>query len=590
MSELEQDSTERNKELLERIKWLMVLRLLFATFLLVATVVVQARAYPSFSNTSLASLYILTGIIYFLTLCYALLLDRIKKYVLFAYVQFVFDVLFVTALIYVTGGIESIFSFMYILTIINAAIMLYRRGGLLIASASSIGYGSLLDLQYFGIIHPYYTRASELMTYTIGYYFYTLLMNIAAFYLVAFLSSYLAEELRRSSVKLKAKQYDLDQLELLNRNIVQSINTGLITLNNQLEISYINPAVEQISGFGYRDLEGIHIGDIFPKIVPYLSISDRRGDNDDMPQPQKGIDVDFDRRDGTRLHLGFSQSILKDPGDDEIGLILILQDLTEFRQMQEQVRRMDRLAVAGELAAGIAHEIKNPLASLSGSIQMLRDEVDFGPMQQRLMDITMREAERLNALVNEFLLFSRPEKAVDRSVEVNQVIEDTLEMLKNSPELSRPIRIEKTLSKNLWVLIDSQRLQQVIWNLVLNAVQEMKNSGRLSVATAIRTKRGSGDAPRDYARDRQEKLAEISISDTGPGILPENQGKVFDPFFTTKDQGTGLGLTIVHRIVENYDGKIFLDSDGRSGTTFTLHFPLAEEDHQDRPQSPAYSA
>ena len=576
MSELEQDSTERNKELLERIKWLMVLRLLFATFLLVATVVVQARAYPSFSNTSLASLYILTGIIYFLTLCYALLLDRIKKYIFFAYVQLVFDVLFVTALIYVTGGIESIFSFMYILTIINAAIMLYRRGGLLIASASSIGYGSLLDLQYFGIIHPYYTRASELMTYTIGYYFYTLLMNIAAFYLVAFLSSYLAEELRRSSVKLKAKQYDLDQLELLNRNIVQSINTGLITLNNQLEISYINPAVEQISGFGYRDLEGIHIGDIFPKIVPYLSISDRGGDNDDMPQPQKGIDVDFDRRDGTRLHLGFSQSILKDPGDDEIGLILILQDLTEFRQMQEQVRRMDRLAVAGELAAGIAHEIKNPLASLSGSIQMLRDEVDFGPMQQRLMDITMREAERLNALVNEFLLFSRPEKAVDRSVEVNEVIEDTLEMLKNSPELSRSIRIEKTLSKNLWVHIDSQRLQQVIWNLVLNAVQEMKNSGRLSLATAIRTKRGSGDA--------QEKLAEISISDTGSGILPENQGKVFDPFFTTKDQGTGLGLTIVHRIVENYDGKIFLDSDGRSGTTFTLHFPLAGEDPQDRPQ------
>jgi two-component system sensor histidine kinase PilS (NtrC family) len=576
MSELEQDSTERNKELLGRIKWLMVLRLLFATFLLVATVVVQARAYPSFSNISLASLYLLTGVIYFLTLCYALLLDRIKKYILFAYVQLVFDVLFVTALIYVTGGIESIFSFMYILTIINAAIMLYRRGGLLIASASSIGYGSLLDLQYFGIIHPYYTRASELMTYTIGYYFYTLLMNIAAFYLVAFLSSYLAEELRRSGVKLQAKQYDLDQLELLNRNIVQSINTGLITLNNQLEISYINPAAEQISGFGYGDLEGIHISDIFPTIVPYLSISDKKGGHDGMQQPQKAIDVDFDRRDGIRLQLGFSQSILKDPGGDEIGLILIFQDLTEFRQMQDQVRRMDRLAVVGELAAGIAHEIKNPLASLSGSIQMLRDEVDFGPMQQRLMDITMREAERLNALVNEFLLFSRPEKAVDRSVEVNEVIDDTLEMLKNSPELSRPIRIEKTLSRNLWVHIDSQRLQQVIWNLVLNAVQEMKNSGRLSVATTIRAKRGSGDA--------QEKLAEISISDTGPGILPENQGKVFDPFYTTKDQGTGLGLTIVHRIVENYDGKIFLDSDGHSGTTFTLHFPLAEEDPQDGPQ------
>ena len=184
MSELGQDSTE-SKELLSKIKWLMLLRLLFATFLLVATVVVQARAYPTFFNTSLLSLYILTGVIYFLTLCYALLLNRISKHILFAYVQLFLDVLFVTALIYVTGGIESIFSFMYILTIINAAIMLYRRGGLLIASASSICYGSLLDLQYFNILHPFYTRAAGLMTYGIGYYFYTLLVNIAAFYVVA---------------------------------------------------------------------------------------------------------------------------------------------------------------------------------------------------------------------------------------------------------------------------------------------------------------------------------------------------------------------------------------------------------------------
>jgi len=569
MSELEQDSTE-SKELLRKIKWLMLLRLLFATFLLVATVVVHARAYPTFLNTSLPSLYILTAVIYFLTLCYAVLLGRIRQYVFFAYVQLLSDVFFVTALIYVTGGIESIFSFMYILTIINAAIMLYRRGGLLIASASSICYGSLLDLQYFGIIHPFYTRAHELMTYSIGFYFYTLLMNIAAFFVVAFLSSYLAEELRRSSDKLRAKQYDLDQLELLNRNIVQSMSSGLITLNNQLEITYVNPAAELISGFRNEDLEGSHIGDIFPAIVSHLRLGDHgSGGHEGVAHLQEGIDIDFKRRDGGRLNLGFSQSILRDPGGKEIGLVLIFQDLTEFRQMQEQIRRMDRLAVAGELAAGIAHEIKNPLASLSGSIQMLKDDLEFEPTEQRLMDITMREAERINGLVNEFLMFSRPEKTVDQSVEVNEVISDTLEMLKNSPELSRPIRIDKNFADNLWVYIDSQRLQQVIWNLVLNAVQEMKNSGRLSIGTAIRTELGSGNS--------QEKLAEISISDTGPGILLENQGKVFDPFFTTKEQGTGLGLTIVHRIVENYGGKIYLESDGRSGTTFRLHFPLARE-------------
>ena len=567
MSKQGQGPTEI-KELLRKIKWLMLLRLLFATFLLVATVIVQAKAYPTIFNTSLPSLYILAGVIYFLTLCYALLIGRIEKRILFAYVQLILDVFFVTALIYVTGGIQSIFSFIYILIIINASIMLYRRGGLLVASASSICYGALLDLQYFGIIHPFYTRTSELMAYSIGYYWYNLLMNIAAFYVVAFLSSYLAEELRRSGVRLKAKQKDLDQLELINRNIVQSVNSGLITLNKELEITYMNPAAERIAGLSHRELKGHHIRDVFPEIVSQLRSKEHRVDAG-VPHRLEAIDIGYKRRDGVQLHLGFSQSVLRDPSGNEFGLILIFQDLTELRQMQEQVRRMDRLAVAGELAAGIAHEIKNPLASLSGSIQMLRDEVEFGPVQQRLMDITLREAERINALVNEFLLFSRSEKAVDQSVQVSTVINDTLEMLKNSPELERPISIHNELSEDLWIQIDSQRLQQVIWNLLLNAVQEMRNSGRLTISSRILAEDGKKNA--------KKKVAEISISDTGPGIPKENTGKVFDPFFTTKENGTGLGLTIVHRIVENYGGKIFLQSDSGRGTTFTLHFPLAEQ-------------
>jgi two-component system sensor histidine kinase PilS (NtrC family) len=566
MSEQGQSPIE-SKDLFRKLKWLMLLRLLFATFLLVATVIVQARAYPTIFNTSLPSLYILAGVIYCLTLCYALMLDRVENYTLFAYVQTLLDVLFISALIYLTGGIQSIFSFIFILTIISAAIMLYRRGGILVASASSICYGTLLDLQYFGMIHPFYIRTSELMTYSIDYYFYNLLMHIAAFYVVAFLSSYLAEELRRSGVRLKAKQQDLDQLELINRNIVQSINSGLITLSSELEITYMNPAAERITGFSHRELDGHHIREVFPEIVSNLRSRKDRVD-EGMPHRLEAIDIGFKRKDGVQLHLGFSQSVLRDPTGNEFGLILIFQDLTELRQMQEQVRRMDRLAVVGELTAGIAHEIRNPLASLSGSIQMLSDEADFGPVQQRLMDITLREAERLNALVNEFLLFSKPERTVNQMVEVSKVINDTLEMLKNSPELSRPIRIHHELTENLWVEIDSQRLQQVIWNLVLNAVQEMRNSGHLSISTRMRAQDGTAKA--------QKKLAEISISDTGPGIPQENHGKVFDPFFTTKENGTGLGLTIVHRIVENYGGKIFVQSDSGTGTTFTLHFPLAE--------------
>jgi two-component system sensor histidine kinase PilS (NtrC family) len=562
-----EEKPKESGELLRKIKRLMFIRLLFATFLLIATAVVQWQAYLSFSSTTTLSLYLLAAIIYFLTVCYAVVITRFKDLRLFGYIQLVLDVVFVTALIYVTGGIESTFSFLYILTIINAAIMLYRRGGMLIASASSILYGALLDLQYFGIIHPFSPRPPALISYTAGYYFYTILMNIAAFYIVAFLSSYLAEELRRSSIKLQAKQYDLDQLELLNRNIVQSINTGIITLDTLLRITYVNRAAENISGFNAQEMEGREIGEIFPEIIPFLPPKSAPRDSRTIKPTRE--EFRFRRRDGALIHLGFSQSVLKDPHGREFGLILIFQDLTELRRMEDQVRRMDRLAVVGELAAGIAHEIKNPLASLSGSIQVLRDELHLEPVHRRLMDIVLREAERLNALVYEFLLFSKPARAVEGSVDVNQVINDTLVMLQNNPEMAKTIKIRKTFTEDVRIRIDPQQLQQVIWNLMLNAVQEMKEGGSLSITTAVHWGTDGSDGDKRFAR--------ISIADTGPGIPPEHQDKIFDPFFTSKETGTGLGLTIVHRIVENYHGKIFLRSDRQNGTTFVLDFPLSEE-------------
>ena len=575
----EQNSKESG-ELLRKIKRLMFIRLLFATFLLIASAVVQWRAYLSFSSTTILSLYILTGIIYFLTVGYAVVLTRLKDLRLFGYVQLGLDAVFVTALIYVTGGIESTFSFLYILTIINAAIMLYRRGGMLIASASSILYGALLDLQYFGIVYPFSPRPSAIISYTSGYYFYTILMNIAAFYIVAFLSSYLAEELRRSSVKLQAKQYDLDQLELLNRNIVQSINTGIITLDNSLKVTYVNRAAENISGLNSQEMEGREIGEIFPEIKSFLR--PRVLSRDAQTTKPSRDEFRFRRRDGATIHLGFSQSTLKDPHGREFGLILIFQDLTELRRMEEQVRRMDRLAVVGELAAGIAHEIKNPLASLSGSIQVLRDELHLEPVHRRLMEIVLREAERLNALVYEFLLFSKPGRAAEGSVDVNQVINDTLVVLQNSPEMAKTIQIRKVLTSDLRIRIDPQQLQQVIWNLMLNAVQEMKGGGTLAIATAVHSGTDGSEGEKRFGR--------ISISDTGPGIPPEDQDKIFDPFFTSKETGTGLGLTIVHRIVENYQGKIFLRSDRQDGTTFVLDFPLSEEEGSPPPPAVAPAA
>lgn len=556
--------SETKEFLFSKIKWLMFFRAVVATILLGATAFIQIKENQLFQQLSPQFLYILIVIIYVLTIFYTLLLPRLKHLKAFAYGQLLGDVLFVTILIYLTGGIESIFSWVYLLPIFGASTILYRRGGLFIASASVILYGVLLDLEYYQIILPTGSRLSLSHEYKGTYVFYLLAMNMLAFYLVALLSAYLAEQLRRKEEELKERITDYSQLEKLYEHIVQNVASGLITVNAQGFITSFNKMAEEITNLKFEEVYQRKMEDLFPGFLLKENLLAFPSGKEGKKSQQGRWETKFQRKDGTVLTLGFSVSPLKDSQDNEIGTIFIFQDLTKIREMEEDLKRADRLAAIGTMAAGLAHEIRNPLASISGSIEILKDEMDGSGQSHKLMDIVLREIGRLDSLIADFLLFARPSSPQKNLVYLNKIVNELLQVISKSPECRPGINFFTKFEEDVYLLGDEQQLKQAFWNLLINALQAMPGGGEINITLR-----------RIFTNDQKEPgQAEIIISDTGVGITESDLDKIFNPFFTTKEQGTGLGLSIVHRIIEGHGGKISVQSRPNKGTIFRLTLPI----------------
>jgi two-component system sensor histidine kinase PilS (NtrC family) len=507
---------------------------------------------------------------YLLTFLYIIFLKLLQNLKLFAYIQIMIDVLFIAGVNYATGGTDSVFSFMYVFPIIYASILLYRKGGMLIASASSIIHGLSLDLAFYGVIHPISNKLSEIKVSRGENLFYNILMDISAFYLVAFLSSLLSEQVRKSKVQLQKKETDLRELETLNQNIIQSMGSGLLTLDADEKITFINRAGEEITGLRFLEVYNKPLKEVFPQCeIP-----------GDVYYGSPRWETVFRRKDGMDLHLGFSISTLRDSKEMVRGKIVIFQDLTRIMEMEEQVRRSEKLAAIGQLAAGIAHEIRNPLASVSGSIQLLKRELKLDLENKRLMDIVLRETDRLNALISEFLLFAQPSQKQCESVDVKYLIEDTLDLFVNNPEWRKKIELRKNIEAGIRLRANHEQIRQILWNLIVNAVQAMSEGGTLTVTSKMVHEDEAGEkyTPESYHGVKMGNLGasyvEISIGDTGIGIRPENLDKIFDPFYTTKESGTGLGLAIVYRIIEDYHGNISVKSELGRGTVFTIRLTI----------------
>jgi len=559
---------DSHQKIVKNVKGIMLGRLIILTLLLTITFLFQISEKKYFFIPMTNAFYYFIGFFYLVTVFYALFLKKVKDLLRFMFIQIVIDHLFITGLIYFTGGKESFFPIAYIFSIIGSSILFYKRGALFSASLSALLYGLLLLLQ----LHRWINPSGQSFTYEASQIFYSLLIYLAAFYIVAFLSGYISEELKKKKGELIQKQVDYDQLETFNRNIIQSLDSGLLTIDPQGKIIFANRTAEKILNQNGEGLKNISIYDLFPKIKEV--VEDIKKKPTDSPSDYQRYETHFINHEGKKVYLGFSISPLTAPDGSSIGYTSIFQDITNFKEMEEQVKRSDKMAAIGQLAAGMAHEIRNPLTSLGGSIQILKSELILDHSSQRLMDIILRESERLNALITDFLLFAQPPKTNKKPWEIRNVLEETIELFINSQEYHEGIHILKQFPRDhIQISIDPDQIKQVFWNLLMNAAQAMANGGELS----IRLEKGDdvllATNPTLLTSKRSKEWVKISITDSGNGISREHKEKIFEPFYTTKEGGTGLGLSIVHKIIENHNGMIKVESEVGKGSTFTLFLP-----------------
>ena len=544
------DQESSTNEFYAKIKWLILSRLLLAAFLLSSLAFFQYR-YHIFQFPSVTPVYFATAVV-ILTGIYWSLLKVVNNLPFLAYIQITGDILLISWLVFMTGGIDSGFALLYHVTIISASIILYRRGGYLSASLASILYGGLLDLQYYSVLG--FTRSQN---YTPIQVLYSLFVNIISFYMVALLSSYLSERLRKTRQQLREKSMDFNDLQVIQDHILRSVGSGIVTMNMTGEITSWNNAAEQITGYSFDDIRTSW------KTVFGDSIKGLFGHTDDLKARPVRFEGHIAKRDGSKAMLGFTATLLKDDADIVRGIILTFQDITRLLEMEEQIRRQERLATVGSLAAGIAHEIRNPLASLSGSIQMLQGELELQGDHKHLMDIVLRETDRLNNIVTEFLDYARPRSNQLEQISLASLLEETITLFRNSREFREDIVIICDISPAIVITGDPQRLRQVFWNLLINAAQATQNGGTITVSATS----GAGI-------DADE--ATIRILDSGMGIASEHLEHIFDPFFTTKPAGTGLGLAIAYRIIEDHNGTIDVKSEEGKGTAVIINLPYFE--------------
>ncbi len=560
LDDLQHGDGEANADDLRgKLRKILLFRLMLAVFFLALTLAVQSHRNEDLLSVRLLPLYLFSCVLFLFTILGGLTIQRVKSLVWFSWCQLIFDIGAVTMLVFLSGGVESSFSFLYMLVIISSALLLYRRASLFTASACSLVYGMLLDLQYFGWISPLQIVSGPVQIRDSGAYFFSLLMNIAGFYLVGFLAGYLAEELKKSSRRVREHERNLRHLATLHQSIVRSMTSGLLTIDRGGQIIFSNTACQETLGLDGDDINGRALKSFFPDIdVSQLPTSIG-------PSCRSArMETTYTRPSGRTITLGYSTSLLQKENGEPFGWVIIFRDLTQLKAMEEHMQRMERLVIAGKFAAEVAHEIKNPLAAMSGAVQMLQSDLRENPLHARLMGIVEREIGRINKLVTDFLWLTKspPQAAHVANVSVCPVIDEIIALLeaKNQVTPSHTIRTE-FLSEPVSA-VDPHHLRQIFWNLFVNALEAMPDGGELTILV-------SGNSENGNMRETR-----IDVADTGCGIPDSVRKRIFDPFFTTKSSGTGLGLSIVYQLVEKAGGRIEVDANhSGTGTVFSLFFP-----------------
>ncbi len=523
-------------------------------------------------------LYVTVAAAFATTVVSALALARARLLRHFVVVQLATDVAIVTSLVHYSGGRESIFTFLYVVVTLYGAVLFQRRGAMIGASLSAAAYGTLLFATRAGLIEGWGDNGGDLLPPAALVAIWA--VHVGALYLVGVLASLLSSELQRTGRALDQSTHDLRQLRDLHQRTVESLMSGLMTLDAGGSITSFNPEAERITGLSSQMVFGRPVDRIIPGALELIQKHERPSDRPALPRGR----LRYRNAVGRDLHLGVAASILRSDEGPE-GHVVIFQDVTEVVAMERELRSSERLAAVGEMAAKIAHEIRNPLASISGSIQILRSASSEATAADResgrLMDIVVRETDRLNGLITDFLLYSRPAPPNIKRIAARAVLAEVAELL----EGMRPENIEISVEApaELCVQADPDQLRQVIWNLAVNGLEAMPLGGRL-VLGAVEAPGDPAQAPASPSRNEGRPAGRvgsmrvgIGVSDTGEGMSAAVQERLFEPFFTTKRAGTGLGLATVYRIAESHGGSVEIDSELGAGTRIRVWLPGVQE-------------
>lgn len=462
--------------------------------------------------------------------------------------QFLIDALLITWLVWRTGALTSPYLTLYIILIGVASAFVSARGTLLLASLCAFFFTIVSVAVTFSLIRSFSPLPDPpKIVQIIGF-------HVVAFFVVGLLAARLSER-AASGEKLKETTKSLENLRRLHERIIESIRSGLITTDLEGNIYTFNSAATEITGYTAEEMTGKNISLLLGNIEQAIASSFAAADKGEQ-QPR--FEADLMTPDRFAVHIGYGIAPLFSEEGEKSGLIITFQDLTEIRSMEESVRRKDRLAAVGRVAAGLAHEIRNPLGAMRGAIQVLESSVPKESTQASLMDIILRESDRLNKIITNFLTYARPRAGNFSEVDVCEAIRDSVTLLHHSPDVKEHHKISVDMPDEPVVIsADSTQLKQIFWNLARNALHAMPNGGELNI--------------------RLETLSHnrirITFSDTGCGMSASKVERLFEPFSESTTGGTGLGLSIVYQIVRDHGGTINVKSLENVGTTIVIELP-----------------
>ncbi len=533
---------------------------LFLVTLLLGTMLLFELIWPQAPSPVPVSLYSFIIFIYILTIGYALFLQRVRNPERFVRLQLLLDSTLIAILIFLTGGLYSIFFPLFYFIILGATIYLERPQIITLLFYCT----SLYLLVIFAHIHNPLQTLLPLppLTNSNRWIISRIFFNLAPFYLSAFVLAFIARQRLATIHRLEQVTSDFEEFKDLNQLIISSIDSGLITTDQHLVINSINQAGCAILGLTRKEILKRRLSEIIPNLPEIFTV---------IVSGRQRHEVVYHPPNGEPMLLGFSFTPLKQPRQEDLGWILIFQDLTELKEIEKRLQEADKLAAIGRLAAGIAHEIRNPLAAITGSIEILTADLPEGDQtRQRLLGIIQRENIRLNNLISDFLSFSRLESRNQSEVDLLQVLKDVVFLFRS--QFPRINFQEKLHRKHFSLRADPEQLEQIFWNLLKNATEAITESGTITISTRDTQIPVPGEA-------RPGSPLEIAICDDGCGIEQEIADKIFEPFFTTKNNGTGLGLYITFQLVRINHGEIWIGKrqDGARGTCARLRFPHIDD-------------